>query len=130
MRRWKNVCSAARCSANSRSTKEGFGSAADMAMHEIVPHLYMSASRPKRPPLFIQSEDGDLEVSISPSEDSLSMNRTIQLGMSYENRRRIDDIRTCRGRGEPRSRAFRGARDPGDERIPLHNCRLPGFGQR
>jgi hypothetical protein len=44
------------------------------------PILYMSPSRPKRPPLFIQSEDGDLEVPISQSKDSLSMDRTFQLG--------------------------------------------------
>src|SRR5450631_1492223 len=39
MRRRKNACSAARCSANSRPTSDGFGSAAAMVIHEIPSHL-------------------------------------------------------------------------------------------
>src|ERR1700736_5854991 len=50
MRRWKNVCSAPRCSANSRSTKDAFGSAAAMVTHEFPSHLYMSPPGPKWQP--------------------------------------------------------------------------------
>jgi hypothetical protein len=47
---------------------------------KLFPIFYMSPVRPKRTPLIIQSDDSDLEVSISQSKDSLSMDRTFQLG--------------------------------------------------
>src|ERR1700683_4838287 len=45
MRRRKNACSAPRCSANSRSTSDGFGSAAATVTHGIPSHLVYESLR-------------------------------------------------------------------------------------
>src|ERR1700675_599666 len=90
MRRKKNVCRAARCSANSRSTKDGFGSAAAMVTHEIPSHLVYESPRSEMatkicagsnfagPATSHDTRHSDLRVSKSRPEDSLSMSRTIQ----------------------------------------------------
>src|SRR5260370_22602513 len=90
MRRWKNVCRAARCSANSRSTKDGFGSAAAMMIHVISPHLVYESpcsematkicavSNFAGPATNHDTRHPDLKVSNSRPEDSFSMDRTFQ----------------------------------------------------
>src|SRR5947209_2411303 len=90
MRRLKKVWRAVRCSANSLSTRDGFGSATATATHYEdplsyllrVPRLEIHNQNLRSHPSTVPRTDHDArfpnsEVSKSSPEDSLSMNRTI-----------------------------------------------------